>query len=57
MLQRNMYLQEVERASISLTKIDATLGKFEFFGSLIHQVKLLLQEVANKDKVLASISV
>lgn len=40
-LQRDMYLQKVNRASISLIEIGFALSNFEFSSSLINQVKLV----------------
>lgn len=49
-----MYLQEVQKYSFSLTRINDVLSAFNLLESLVNQVKLLAREVTNKDKVLVS---
>lgn len=49
-----MYLQEVQKAYVSLTVIDEAFSSFNLSGSLFNQVKLLAREIEKKDKDITS---
>lgn len=53
-LQWDTYLQEVQNTYVSLTGIGDSLDAFNLLSSLVAKVKLLVKEVAKKDKALAS---
>lgn len=52
-----MYLQEIQTASISLTRMGDDLCPLNFPRSLVDQVALLVRGVARKDNFLASVRV